>query len=500
MSAAQPETSVPTFNSLLQRYEIDQRLIITKRADIILSIATVVGFGGNIGYVFSRPHPTSLLPAPALITIFVAIALYTGVSIVAYMSANRRQITLASYLTVLGCILLVVGIQLVWVMVARRSGTFTGLDDQSWQMFMAYFVPIVLAVVIGDNNLIYVTVTTLNVISTAVLYYAFLSTGHDVSSRHQFIGLWIGAIMTEWAVAVITLAMRTGFRRIIFDATKLQYAVERARKLDDLKDQFISSVNHELRNPVMALRGYLDALDVLDPTLSPEQRRTFLQQAVRSCQNVQELIESILSVRRIDQGLENLHLESVGVLEVLHMATEQIDPREAQSVERTLQLAIPSDCTVWADRLRLQQIFTNLLSNAMKYSDPGTTIEISARRVVLQQSTLIRLSAAPPPVTLVEMSVRDHGFGIPPDQIPLLFQKFVRLPRDLGSTVMGNGLGLFACREIVEALDGQIWVESSGIHGEGSTFFLRIPATQADARLAASLPAADRESERISLV
>lgn len=482
MTTTPAETAVPVFNELLNRYELDQRLTIIKRANTILGVVALLGFGGDLGYIFLRANPTGLIPVPAIVASFVAILTYLCTLIIAYTAAQRRSIGIASYLTVLGCALLVVGIQLIWIMVAHNSGKAVGLDDQSWQLFMAYAVPIALAVVVGDNILLYATVILLNAISVAVLVTAFLGTGQDLSTRHQFAGLLLTAVMTEWAIAIIVLAMRTGFRRIIFDATRLQFAVERARKLDDLKDQFISSVNHELRNPVMAMRGYLDALIRLDAAMPPELRQRFIAQALSSCQHVQDLIESILGVRRIDQGLADLNLESVDVHEVVTTAASLIDPREAQSGERPIHLRIPQGLTVWADRVRLQQVLTNLLSNAIKYSAPGTTIEVAAQLVVHQETGTSRTRKALVPA-MVEIAVTDHGLGIPPDQIPLLFQKFVRLPRDLRSSVIGNGLGLFACKEITKALKGEIWVESTGINGAGSTFFVCLPATQHDAAL-----------------
>jgi signal transduction histidine kinase len=80
---------------------------------------------------------------------------------------------------------------------------------------------------------------------------------------------------------------------------------------------------------------------------------------------------------------------------------------------------------------------------------------------------------------MVHITVRDHGLGIPPDQIPLLFNRFVRLPRDLASNVVGNGLGLYLCAVFAQAMKGRIWAESTGADGEGSTFFVSLPLARA---------------------
>jgi signal transduction histidine kinase len=473
----------PLFQDLLDRYEIEQRLTIVKRAALILIIASVLGFIGDIGYIFSNTNPTALLPAPVIVGIFLSLIAFSGACLVAYFAADRKRIALSSTLVVMSCTLIVVGIQLVWITVERLQSHAFGLDDQSWQMFMAYTVPIALAVVVGDALLLYGTVAGLNLVSIVVLINAFIVNGQDLSSRHQFLGVLIGVIMVEWSVAIIILAMRSGFRRIIAHATDLQVAVERARKRDDLKDQFISSVNHELRNPIMALRGYLDAINALGADLPAEQRQRFLDHALQSCQHLQDLVESILSVRPIEQSLGAIHLEIVDVRAAITAALAQIDPREAKARgERSIRITIPPRLTLWGDRIKLEQIMTNLLSNAMKYSEPGTPIEIIAKITGIPEGSS-RWRRSEPVAAMVEIMVRDYGFGIPPEQIPLLFQRFVRLPRDLASPIIGNGLGLFLCRQLAEAMGGRIWVESKGVPGEGSMFHLQLPLSQSMASI-----------------
>ena len=95
--------------------------------------------------------------------------------------------------------------------------------------------------------------------------------------------------------------------------------------------------------------------------------------------------------------------------------------------------------------------------------------------------------------------MRDYGLGIPPEQAPLLFKRFVRLPRDLASPVVGSGLGLYLCRVMTESMGGPIWVESSGVEGEGSTFFVRLPLAPAQAHREAEPAAEDQAASSDAL-
>ena len=123
---------------------------------------------------------------------------------------------------------------------------------------------------------------------------------------------------------------------------------------------------------------------------------------------------------------------------------------------------------VLADKQYVHQVLLNLLSNAFKYSPMDTPIEVSARKY--DNST-----AKANNNSLVCVSIQDAGPGIPPTEAPLLFGKFVRLKRDLVGSVRGTGLGLYISKQLIEAMGGNIWVDSSGVVGQGSRFSFTLP-------------------------
>lgn len=294
----------------------------------------------------------------------------------------------------------------------------------------------------------------------------------------------VGAFVIEqWVLALIVFAAARGYRRILRLISDVRVQYERAKQLDELKDQFITTVNHELRNPVMLMQGYIELLRIKGDELPPERRAELMQRAGQAGDHLTELVKSILSTRRVDQSARNFEPEAVPVFDAVATAASMVDPREARGMERELRVQVPPDLTIWGEAVRLQQILVNLLSNAIKYSPPGTAIEVSARLISETPSDSAPWRrGARGEQSMVDIVVRDHGFGVPPDQAPLLFQRFVRLPRDLASTTMGNGLGLYLCRELTEAMGGRIWVESTGVEGEGSAFYVRLPPPPPAAR------------------
>ncbi len=286
----------------------------------------------------------------------------------------------------------------------------------------------------------------------------------------------LAIIAIQWVSALLLILTAQSFRGIITAWSQERLENLRARKLDDLKDQFISSVNHEIRNPVMAMLGYLELLRITSHRATPERRDEIINEATQAGIELRELLASILSARRLDQGVKDFTPEAVDVRATLEAAMRLIDPQLGQMAERSLNLHVLKGLEVWGDRVRLQQVLTNLLSNAIKYSPAGTPIEFRAQVAGVERMLTGRWGRKTiVEERVVEIVVRDYGLGIPPDQIPLLFQKFVRLERDLASTVIGNGLGLYLCRTFVQAMGGKIWAESSGIEGEGSAFYVQLP-------------------------
>jgi signal transduction histidine kinase len=237
------------------------------------------------------------------------------------------------------------------------------------------------------------------------------------------------------------------------------------------------NVSHELRTPLTQVYGFLELLLDYHDQLDSQQQITFLSRAKYGCQELMHLVNSILDATKTSSGLKPPPLQALSVAAVAQEVLDHLDPRQQQ--EYTIQLSIPDDLLVQADQQYLRQILRNLVSNAFKYSPRHTTISIYTE---LAESTDEQAKSNPQ----VCISVKDTGPGIPPEEIPQLFQRFARLKRDMSGTVRGTGLGLYVCKQLIEAMHGTIWVESTGVAGEGSRFCFTLDLAAAPSHVATS--------------
>lgn len=338
--------------------------------------------------------------------------------------------------------------------------------------FAAYPIVIVLAGVMSNRQFL---------LGTGFVAMVFSLIGDLLLPDHFAVAISRGTVVIAMLVLeAITLGAMdlflTGYLQTLqqLDETRIKY--ELALQIDSLKEQFITSVNHELRNPVMAMLGYLELLQLPRNRAAPERLDVIVKEANRAGQDLRALLNNILETRRMDQGIEDFTPQPVSVRDAIDAAVRLIDPREANLEGRALRVRVSPQTIIWGDPVHLQQILTNLISNAVKYSGPDNPVEVSAGAVVDVKQREGRWGRKETTTReMVEIVVRDYGLGIPPDQAPLLFQRFARLPRDLASKVVGNGLGLYLCRALAEVMGGTIRLESAGIPGKGTTFYVRLP-------------------------
>lgn len=237
--------------------------------------------------------------------------------------------------------------------------------------------------------------------------------------------------------------------------------VTEARELEQMKLDFVSMAAHELRTPLTTVRGYLSFLKQPDSfeKLDTDEKE-FLDRALASASNLNNLVDNLLNASRIEKGEMKLELRPTELEPIAAKITEELEYYAiSKNITLTYQEPEHKLPLVNIDRFRIEEVLRNLIGNAINYTDEGS-ITVSIAR----EDDHLRVS------------VEDTGQGIPEASIPHLFTKFFRVEGKLQAGSKGTGLGLFISKNIVEAHGGEILVESK--LGEGSTFSFTVPIVE----------------------
>lgn len=279
--------------------------------------------------------------------------------------------------------------------------------------------------------------------------------------------------VTFLARPVATVSLVSMLRSAL-EARKRQYQVrdlmENLQKEINARDAFLATLSHELRNPVSAVRNAIQLME-LSPD-DPSVRGSCADVINRQSRDLTRLLDDLLDVARVTQGKITLDRSRIDVRQVLtELAT---DMRDSLSCE--LSLLLPEEeLVVYCDKLRIKQIFQNLIDNADKFSEEGSTVTMAAQA----------------DASWISVRVRDEGIGISPDKLDSIFQLFSQAAQPSRRSSGGLGIGLTVVRSLVEMNGGTISVHSEGT-GRGTEFVVRLPLAVAGQAMSPEAAAANR--------
>ena len=253
---------------------------------------------------------------------------------------------------------------------------------------------------------------------------------------------------------------------------RLERAFEQQKELDRLKDEFILTVSHEFRTPLTAIEGYVTLIDRHGQRLDQAKLTQFASEIHQATKQLASMISTLADANHMSDQPLQVATRPVN----LRASAEKAIANQPQEIRERIQLEIAPDLWALADEERLPQVFSNLITNAVKYAPTGYPYLLSAQTE--SRATLAAANrkhawedhAAP---RWVVVGVQDRGPGISPEDQAKLFQKFVRLPQSLTTAVRGTGLGLWICRQYLDAMNGDIWIESE--LARGATFRFCLP-------------------------
>ncbi|MBD3171393.1 GAF domain-containing protein [Candidatus Bathyarchaeota archaeon] len=249
-------------------------------------------------------------------------------------------------------------------------------------------------------------------------------------------------------------ATREAERQIIIERER----AEQAKRLEEMKTNFIRTATHEIRTPLTSIKGYTELASAkINPETDPSLAKYFYV-IQRNTERLETLTRDLLDIQRIESGRIELNLRKLQLQGLVQRACTELRPI-LESKEQRLELHV-EDATIVVDPTRLMQVLVNLIDNASKYSPKGSRIRVKAETVNDE----------------IKLSITDEGVGLTEEDIPKLFNPFPDIERPV-VTERSVGLGLSICKGIIELHCGEIWAESRG-RNKGSTFTFTLPTSQ----------------------
>jgi signal transduction histidine kinase len=263
-----------------------------------------------------------------------------------------------------------------------------------------------------------------------------------------------GPAYTEEHVTVATLS--AGLLSVLFERRawrKMNHEMGKLQQQIQLQEDFVSTISHELRTPLGFIKGYSTSLLRDDATWDAETQHEFLTIIDEEADRLSLLIENVLESARLQSKTLPLRFQPLRLDAVIRDVATRIRVRYK---DLDVQLNLQAPANIQADGVRIAQVFENLFTNVVKYA-PGSAVIVGLKQAG----------------HLLVVTFTDHGPGIPAESLPLIFERFYRLRTE---NATGTGLGLYICKQIIEAHRGKIWAESTP--GQGTTFFIELPINQ----------------------
>ena len=356
--------------------------------------------------------------------------------------------------------IILVGILMLTFVDFYRHGIFS--DNKILLILIPIFV------FLGYNQrktILVLLISTLIYIVIAVLYLeGNIQPVTDYAERASHYDVWVMNFMLILIVAVVIFIVIKMFIDIYNNLVKklrsqnenLRKAKERAEESDKLKSAFLANMSHEIRTPMNGILGFAELLK--KPELSVERQKQYVSIIRESGERMLNIINDIVDISRIEAGLMKVDLKESNLNEQIEYIYTFFKPEaESKGINLSFRNSLPDrEAIIKTDREKLFAIFTNLVKNAIKYTNEGL-IEIGYRKKG----------------SFLELYVKDTGIGIQKNRQKVIFERFIQADIENKMVQQGSGLGLSISKAFIEMLGGKIWVESE--EGSGSTFYFTLP-------------------------